>query len=89
MIIKIERGNIEDAYKNGDFSGCEIRSKDFKGKVWSKDIDFTELPEYEPLEMTMDIRIKPGQNGLSVGVQSLNAKRLTTASQPQAKGASK
>ena len=69
------------------FSGCKIISKEFEGNVWSQEVDFSELPEIEPLEMKMDVKIKPGKNGLSVGVLSLNAKRLTTASQPPEKGA--
>lgn len=86
MILQIDKGNITGAYKNGDFSGCTIISPDFNAPVWSQEIDFTELPEYEPLQMTLDVKMKVGKNGLSVGVLSLNAKRLTTASQPEKKG---
>ena len=59
---------MKDTYVNGDFSGCKIISKEFEGNVWSQEVDFSELPEIEPLEMTMDVKIKPGKNGLSVEV---------------------
>ena len=86
MIIKLDKAVVKDVYSNGDFSGCKIISKDFEGSVWSKEVNMAELPEIEPLEMKMDVKIKPGKNGLSVGVLSLNAKRLTTGSQPEKKG---
>ena len=86
MIIDIEKAVVKDVYKNGDFSGCKIISKDFDGDVWSREVDLSQLPEIEPLEMKMDVKIKRGKNGLSVGVMSLNAKRLAAVGQPEKKG---
>ena len=63
MIVEIEKAVFKDVYKNGDFSGGKIISKDFEADVWSREVDLSKLPEIEPLELSMDVKIKPGKNG--------------------------